>query len=154
MNEAVPACRCRTGCESRRCACLKGKRACGEACTCVGCRNPLRGVEVAKLSDCAIQNIKALKALTQDELTSTLELPCEHARIELGDLLGEHECRKCKADYWYSFCWGDVVQDGDTWHCEVCGTCRDWREWHCPNCNRCTYGVTLPCEGCGRSSEY
>jgi MinD superfamily P-loop ATPase len=46
------------------------------------------------------------------------------------------------------------VQQGNTWHCGVCGTCRDWREWHCASCNRRTYGVTLPCEGCGASALY
>jgi hypothetical protein len=153
-EETAPSCRCRTGCENRRCACLKGKKACGDECACTGCRNPLQGVDVASLSGCAIANIAQVKALTEQDRKLVLELPCGDAKVELGNVLGGYECRKCKEEYWYSFCWGDVVQQGDTWHCDACGTCRDWREWHCAKCNRCTYGVTMPCDYCGRRGKY
>lgn len=70
------------------------------------------------------------------------------------DLLGvgdEHS-----SVYWFSFCRrfpstpdGFWVSDALTWHCWVCGECKDWREWHCGECNRCANEVSLPCEDCG-----
>lgn len=94
------------------------------------------------------------KELSKEELDEKYELPCGCEETELRNLIGLYDCKKCGTVYWYSFCWDEVVQDGDTWHCDICGTCRDWREWHCKYCNKCTYGVTLPCEGCGRRKEY
>ena len=67
---------------------------------------------------------------------------------------GHRACQGCGEVYWYSFCWQDVVQDDCTWHCEICGQCRDWREWHCERCNKCTYGVSLPCQHCGAKGPY
>jgi hypothetical protein len=106
-------------------------------------------MDVEALSICTIQNIEEYKDLSSDELEEKYELPCGCKQVPLKDLLGDYSCSKCGEVYWYSFCWDEVVQDSCTWHCEKCGTCRDWREWHCKTCNRCTYGVTLPCEGCG-----
>lgn len=147
-------CQCKSGCHSKRCACLKNNEPCGELCTCVRCRNPLNGVDVDHLSLCAIQNIDEYKALTEQDLKAEYELPCGCETVLLKDLLEDHDCRKCGETYWYSFCWHDVVQDSCTWHCGVCGECRDWREWHCERCNKCTYGVTLPCERCGAKGRY
>ena len=147
-------CKCKSGCDSRRCACLKHNESCDEACGCTNCRNPLNGVDVDALSVCAIQNIAIYKSLSEAALKALHELPCGHASVPLKQLLGAYTCQGCKEDYWYSFCWDAVVQDGDTWHCEICGTCRDWREWHCDDCNRCTYGVSLPCENCGAQEPY
>jgi hypothetical protein len=79
-----------------------------------------------------------------------VELPCGCEEVPLSEIVGEYNCQVWETGYWYSYCWKDVVQDDQTWHCEICGMCRDWREWHCERCNRCTYGMTLPCEGCGR----
>lgn len=144
------SCRCRSGCNNRRCACLKNNEPCDENCGCVGCQNPLNGVDIEGLSVCTIQNIEQCKSLSEDELQEEYLLPCGHQRVVLEKLLGPYECKECEGEYWwFSFCWEQVVQEGDSWHCKVCGECRDWREWHCENCNRCTYGVTLPCEHCG-----
>jgi hypothetical protein len=146
-------CSCKGRCNSRRCKCLKSGEPCGDACGCSGCQNPLNGVDVSQLGVCAIQNVLQLKQLTEEQLGKPLLLPCQHARVPLGELIQRYECKSCNGEeYWYSFCWNDVVQDSCTWHCEVCGQCRDWREWHCETCNRCTYGVSLPCERCGDSS--
>lgn len=142
------SCRCRSGCESRRCACLKATRACGEGCRCEGCRNPLEGLEVDTLSACAIAHAARVKQLSAGELAQRVELPCGHAAA-MGDVLGLHECEECETACWYSFCWMETAEESQTWHCERCGTCRDWREWHCETCNRCTYGVTFPCDHCG-----
>jgi uncharacterized membrane protein YgcG len=60
--------------------------------------------------------------------------------------LGEEE--------YFSFCYGDVVQDIHDSHCEECGQCYDWHYWHCDNCNRCSYGQSLPkCEWCGQRND-
>ena len=147
-------CKCRTGCDSRRCACRKNNEPCDASCGCTGCHNPLNGVDVASLSECVLGNIEAYKALSAAELAAPYELPCGHGSAQFGQLLKSHTCQTCGTAYWYSFCWEAVVQDDCTWHCEVCGTCRDWREWHCPDCNRCTYGVSLPCEHCGAKGPY
>jgi hypothetical protein len=111
-------------------------------------------VDVDALSECALDNIETVKALSADELAALCELPCEHGSLPLVQLLKSYTCETCGTSYWYSFCWEAVVQDDCTWHCNVCGMCRDWREWHCPRCNRCTYGVTLPCEHCGAKGRY
>jgi hypothetical protein len=142
-------CNCKTGCETGRCTCLRNGEPCDEGCGCVECANPLNGVDVERLSACAIQNIEAFKALSAQDLETPYELPCGHASVPLRELLGAHYCQGCGESYWYSFCWEDVVSEGHTWHCRVCRTCRDWREWHCEKCNHCTYGISLPCEYCG-----
>lgn len=147
-------CNCKTGCRNRRCACLKNNEPCDENCTDAGCRNPLNGVDVDALSVCAIQNIEAFRELSEQELAEEHELPCGCERVPLRSLLDDYTCQGCGEVYWYSFCWQSVVQDSCTWHCEVCGQCRDWREWHCARCNKCTYGVSLPCEHCGAEGPY
>jgi carboxyl-terminal PDZ ligand of neuronal nitric oxide synthase protein len=148
--EKTVTCNCRGKCKNRRCVCLKNHEPCGPECGCTDCANPLNGVDVAALSICAIESIELVKTLTPQDLDRQIELPCGHAKVALGKLLQEHNCPTCSETYWFSFCWDEVVQDSCTWHCDICGTCRDWREWHCPECNKCTYGVSLPCERCGR----
>lgn len=147
-------CKCKTGCKTRRCACLKNNEPCDDKCKCVDCENPLNGVDVEKLSVCTLQNIDEYKELTEEELDEKYKLPCECESVPLRKLLDFYTCSKCGDAFWYSFCWDDVVEDSQTWHCEVCNECRDWREWHCPDCNKCTYGVSLPCENCGKKGKY
>jgi len=50
--------------------------------------------------------------------------------------------------YYYSFCWNGLEQGECTWHCRICGDCKDWRDWHCKGCNTCRYGVSIPCSEC------
>ncbi len=145
-------CKCKSGCVNRRCVCLKNNEPCDENCKCIGCKNPLNGVNVDKLSVCAIHNIHEYKEITEKEFKEKYLLPCECEEVSLRKLMRSYTC-KCGEEWWYSFCWDDIVSDGHTWHCEICDDCRDWREWHCKKCNKCTYGVTLPCEGCG-SKKY
>ena len=152
--DKIGNCKCKTGCKGRRCACLKEGEPCDESCSCTNCQNPLNGLDVENFSACALQNIYKYKELTPEELEEKFELPCECESVPLKKLIGNYSCRGCGEEYWYSFCWEDVAQDSCTWHCDVCGTCRDWREWHCPDCNKCTYGVTLPCERCGRGHRW
>ena len=147
-------CKCKSGCRSRRCPCLKNNEPCDEHCTCTDCHNPLNGVDVDALSICAIQNIDEYKALSEEALAEEYVLPCGCETVPLRQLLKDYACQGCGEVYWYSFCWEDVVQDSCTWHCEVCNECRDWREWHCERCNKCTYGVTLPCQHCGVKGPY
>ena len=142
-------CKCRTGCDSRRCTCRRHNEPCDAACDCIGCHNPLNGMDVSAFSKCALYHIEAVKALSMDDLATLYELPCEHGFVELRLLLEGYACQQCDTPAWFSFCWQMAVDADHTWHCNVCGRCRDWREWHCPRCNRCTYGVTLPCEHCG-----
>ena len=145
-------CACRGGCTSRRCQCLRYLQPCSERCRCDNCQNPLNGLEVGAYSVCALQNIQAVKALDEFNLSRRHPLPCGHAKVALRDLLLEYNCPQCSESYWYSFCWSTVVQDSCSWHCEVCGACRDWREWHCDTCGKCVYGTTLSCDSCGQTS--
>ena len=147
-------CNCKSGCQNNRCACFKNNEPCDDKCGCVDCQNPFNGIDVENYSTCALQHINIVKALSQEELDEEHELPCGCESVKLKDLLNDYECEECMEVYWYSFCWGEVVQDDCTWHCEICGECRDWREWHCDNCNKCTYGVSLPCQHCGNESPY
>lgn len=146
-------CNCQSGCQNKRCICLKNNKPCDSNCGCINCRNPLNGVDVDNLSICAIQNLKAYKALDAKDLGVAYELPCGHESVQLFRLLKEYACLECGEVYWYSFCWMSVEQESCTWHCSVCGQCRDWREWHCKNCNKCTYGISRPCEHCGSGKD-
>jgi hypothetical protein len=56
-------------------------------------------------------------------------------------------------EYWFSFCRNTWVSEPSATHCWECGNCMEWREWHCDNCNKCRYGVSIPCKGCGGTSE-
>ena len=143
------SCRCRSGCQNNRCACVKNRQPCTDNCRCSNCKNPFNGEDVSKMSACALDNIYKYKALEDTELNASMELPCGCESVPLRKLLDQYHCNECDEEYWYSFCWDQVVQDNCTWHCTDCGICRDWREWHCETCNRCTYGVTFPCENCG-----
>jgi hypothetical protein len=147
-------CNCKGECRTRRCKCFRAGEPCGTKCGCKSCANPLNKVNVEQLSDCAIHNVTDYLELTDAELDALIEMPCGDAPVALRKLVKGYECPGCKEEYWYSFCWNDVVQDSCTWHCDRCGQCRDWREWHCDVCDRCTYGVTLPCERCERSGPY
>ena len=150
LVEKSSICRCKNGCQTRRCACLRDKQLCRESCHYGStCNNPFNGLDVTQMSSCALDNVQQYKALSQTELDGKRDLPCQCKHASLRDLLSLHTCSACGELYWYSFCWKDVVQEFDTWHCTTCRMCRDWREWHCPRCNRCTYGVTLPCDYCG-----
>ncbi len=144
-------CNCKSGCQGRRCKCVKNNEPCGEQCGCKGCCNPFNGVDLNGLTICALGNILRYKSLTNEELEKKYLLPCECDEVALKHLVKNYECKGCNETYWFSFCWGSVVQDSCSWHCEACGACRDWREWHCETCNKCTYGTMSPCEHCENS---
>ncbi len=146
-------CQCKGRCESRRCKCLKNGEGCGEGCKCVDCKNPLNGLDVSGMSDCAIDHAEQFRGLSPQDLEQLIELPCGHELVPLGKLIGEYSCIGCNGEeYSYSFCFEAAVQESCTWHCRVCRQCRDWREWHCDTCNRCVYGVSMPCDRCGSTS--
>lgn len=151
--EKTVQCKCKTGCDTRRCACLKNEEPCDENCKCTDCQNPLNGMDIEEMPSCVLAHAAEVKALSESQLKLICELPCGCESVPLEKLLRIYPCSVCGEDYWYSFCWDEVVQDSCTWHCTICKTCRDWREWHCERCNRCTYGVTLPCERCGSRNE-
>ncbi len=154
MSQEKPkTCSCKGSCKNNRCQCRKNRTACSPACKCKDCQNPYNGV--ANLEDfniCTLDAIDTYKNATDKQLDRKLELPCSCEEVSIRDLINGYNCSKCKEEYYFSFCWQGVAQESTTWHCEVCRTCRDWREWHCPDCNKCTYGVTLPCENCSRKS--
>lgn len=147
------SCKCKSGCTNSRCACAKNLKGCGPECKCEGCHNPLNGKNLENFSDCSLQNMHTVNKLSQKQLNTEYELPCECEKVPLRKLLGKYECSKCNETYWYSICWNAVAQDSCSWHCTVCKECRDWREWHCSECNKCTYGVSLPCEHCHKGEK-
>lgn len=110
--------------------------------------------DIDQLSDCAKQHYKKIASLTKAALKKEYALPCGCESAALKDLLYSYECSECGETYFYSFCWKDVVQENDTWHCDTCGTCQDSSTWHCKSCDNCTYGLTLECEHCGKHSPY
>lgn len=114
-----------------------------------------KDIEVTeKLTDCVLQNIQKYKKLSKEALKKQYELPCGCEKVALKDLLSDYECQECEEVYFYSFCLKEVVYKNDTWHCKVCGDCKESSEWHCKRCNECTYGLTLPCDGCGKKAPY
>ena len=80
-------CQCKSGCTSRRCACLKRGKSCTEDCRCQPCQNPLNGLDAEDFPMCLIQNIQAYQALSQAQLDEPYALPCEHAELPLKTLL-------------------------------------------------------------------
>jgi hypothetical protein len=69
-------CKCTTSCQNRRCLCLRNNEPCGPDCNCTDCQNPLNDVDVKTLSVCAIRNIPAYKALSEEKLAELhLALP-------------------------------------------------------------------------------
>lgn len=148
-------CRCKTSCDSRRCACLKSGQACTVGCECYQCKNPLNEMtDLDRLHPCLLSNIKQYKKLDDDELSEMLELPCDCEEVALKDVINGYQCSHCEESYRYSFCWRTIIEEEHFWHCERCNCCREDREWHCQHCDRCTYGLTLPCDSCGRKSPY
>ncbi len=147
--EKTVHCSCKSGCKTNQCVCRKNYEPCDEKCSCTKCENPFNGLDIDKLDDCTIDNIDIYKSLTKKELQAKVLLPCECEEVALEKLIGGYSCSICGEECWYSFCWNQAVQDSCTWHCTVCGKCRDWREWHCEICNKCTYGLNLPCQHCG-----
>lgn len=93
--EKTVHCKCQSGCRDRRCVCLKNNEPCDEECDCIGCQNPLNGVDISNLSICAIQNIEAYKALTGKELKEEYELPCGCETAPLKNLMGDYSCHEC-----------------------------------------------------------
>lgn len=152
LMEAKATCNCKGQCKNNRCACRKNRQPCSEECKCKNCQNPYNGVDVEGMHICSLDAIEKYKALTEKQLNKKYELPCGCEQVPLKDLLDGYNCSECSELYYYSFCWNSVEQDNCTWHCEVCKSCKDWREWHCENCNRCTYGVTMPCDNCGAAA--
>jgi hypothetical protein len=107
----------------------------------------------SELSACTKQNINKVKRLKAEGWGEALELPCGCEQVSIEKLLDTYYCTECEECYRYSFCWNAIVEDDQTWHCEVCRKCRDWREWHCEKCNKCTYGISIACSGCGEYNE-
>jgi hypothetical protein len=118
MNKAHQ-CNCKSGCENYRCSCLKNNEPCGEHCGCTNCQNPLNDVDVSGLTVCTIQNIQTYKNLSDLEFDALLALPCGDTQAPLKELVKGYTCAGCGEEYWYSFCWDEVVQEGNTWHCEM-----------------------------------
>lgn len=104
----------KSGCKNYRCACFKAQN----------------------LSACAFDNLQRVQSLSEARLQERIDLPCGHKEVPLKELLSMYFCKKCRVEYFFSFCFGEVMQD-DTWHCRQCHICRDWREWHCSKCERC-----------------
>ncbi len=111
-------------------------------------------IKETELTDCARHYIKKILAFSEKKLRGKYELPCGCETVTMKDLITGYECSECGTPYFYSFCWEEVVQEGDIWHCNICGTCQDSSSWHCKSCNKCTYGLTLECEHCGEKSPY
>ena len=149
MIEEKSRCNCKGKCKNNRCACKKNRKPCSEECNCKDCQNPYNGVTVEGMHICSLDSVEIYKELSESQLNELHELPCECEKVPFKDLLNEYSCSVCDEIYYYSFCWDTVAQEDCTWHCEICKTCRDWREWHCDNCNKCTYGITQPCAYCG-----
>ena len=94
MEKAVH-CKCKSGCNNRRCVCLRNNEPCDESCGCSNCENPLNGMDVEVLSICTIQNIEEYKDLSNDELEEKYDLSCGCEQVPLKDLLGYYSCSKC-----------------------------------------------------------
>lgn len=57
--------------------------------------------EDANLSLCARKNLRKLKALTTEALSTSHELPCGCQEVKLKDLLNDYDCEKCGETYFY-----------------------------------------------------
>jgi len=112
-------CHCSTGCHTLHCQCFKRGQPCDEACDCKNCNNPLN----QHISKCAVYQLEEYKQLPEEKLQVILELPCGCEQVPLYYLLAAYHCQHCHKSYWYSFCYNEVVEEGSTWECEICGNC-------------------------------
>lgn len=66
LEHVLNGCRCRTGCTTRRCRCMKAAKNCGPGCQCVGCANT-----VASVPD-EVQNLDEddLRIIEDDDLST------------------------------------------------------------------------------------
>lgn len=86
VQYALHGCKCKTGCTTRRCKCLKESRKCGPGCQCIGCLNTaftrpsvdneLHELEVQDLRD-EHDDAGAFTDESDDALDSTDELEDE-----------------------------------------------------------------------------
>ncbi len=171
--EGPLACRCKNGCHTKRCTCLKNGQSCQNGCHCSNCNNPLNGIDVARMSTCAIENVQRYKALSRADLDVMMDLPCGCEQVPLQKLINLYSCSKCDEPYWYSFCLGEVVQDSCTWeqvplqkliNLYSCSKCDEsyWYSfclgevvqnsctWHCTKCGACRDWREWHCPRCNR----
>lgn len=118
--DGYPSCRCRSGCRTKTCACLRYRQPCLQGCPCSNCTNPLTGLDLTKISTCAIENVEQHKVLAAADLDA-MELPCACELAALHKLLDGYSCTECDKIYRYSFCLEQVVEDCCAWHCTQCG---------------------------------
>ena len=76
-----------------------------------------------RVSQCASHNETLYLGLSQQELDTPLVLPCGCKTLTLKQLTKSHRCESCDKLYWYSFCLEKIVEEGETWHCEICAAC-------------------------------
>lgn len=97
-------------------------------------------INVNELSEWSRDNIRKLLALVaKGGLEQQVILPCRCQAVALRVLLLSESflCQRCSSFYRYSFCWGQIVEDDQTYHCEDCEDCYDWRDWAEESCRRC-----------------
>ncbi len=114
--DGYPSYRCRSGSRTKTCACLRHRLPCLQGCPCSNRTNPLTGLELTKISTCAIENVEQHKVLAAAEL-DTMELPYGCELAALHNLLDGYSCTEWEEIYRYSFCLERVVEDSCTWHC-------------------------------------
>jgi len=67
------SCRCNAGCRTNRCACARNRQPCVETCRCSNCKNPFHGLDVTKMSSCALDNVEQYRALSEAALDAEME---------------------------------------------------------------------------------
>lgn len=80
-------CRCKTGCISKRCKCMKQNRKCGPGCNCINCRN-LNATHLQELDICDIEVDELIQEsrLVEDEFVNESD---DDLRIEEDEEIDE-----------------------------------------------------------------
>eukprot|EP00026_Physarum_polycephalum_P011621 Phypoly_transcript_11858.p1 GENE.Phypoly_transcript_11858~~Phypoly_transcript_11858.p1 ORF type:complete len:353 (+),score=67.15 Phypoly_transcript_11858:150-1061(+) len=180
---ARASCKCTNGC-GKHCACTKDLVWCDASCACRGgtgrwpnssaCGNPsnLKLTPCARhaLLDPSVANGSSSPNASPSDTSKhpssrtmhgvyadpnkLFKLPCRCGSATLSDLVAEHECAECGAQFFYSFCFQCVVPVGAIWHCDACGACRDSREFHCDACGKCSYASpNNACRNCAETGS-
>jgi len=76
-----------------------------------------------RVSQCATHHEQLTDGLSQQELEAPLTLPCGCDTLTFKQLVYSYHCVPCDKLYWYSFCLERIVEEDETWHCEICAAC-------------------------------
>jgi hypothetical protein len=133
-------CRCKDGCTSAHCACVRSFKACNATCTCCDCLNIFNKLSADQFSPCSLAHLKQLTTIiNKNRLALVFKLPCGCQQAAVRALIANQpfQCETCLKFYRYSLCWSMIVEVDQAFHCQECGYCYEPHDWADGRCRRC-----------------